>query len=475
MYEFLKRTGAVLLALVLTVFPAARVCRAADISGSTVFTAAADGSRQQSLYLWEEGNMPSSVSYTVNDGNYPEGPEFRPYLVTFPVPEGIPVKGALLINAGGAFSSRIDWIEGTPVAREFSRRGYQCFVVNYRLIPYSQADAAVDLARAVRFVRRNASVYRIDPEDIAAIGFSAGGMMIGEMLEGYDGTVNGSALGGVYTPDSLDGESADLAAGAFIYSYIGSMEGPDTDAEKLRKADFPFLYYCYGTADLYLNRFEASLEALANAGIPVTTDVLKGQPHSFGLNGGWVDRFDTLLTGVFEGRLLPGGTISDKPLREQKLVPLSDGTYALLKGQHCSVGSGWYSDDSRILRIYQGLLTAGMRGEAVLSSQKQSLRVRVLSPVPKNRLLKLRVGESCLPELIDRGTSLPLSELGARVSWTVRDTAAARMIDGKLVAVRPGITRITGEFCGRRFSFTLHVLKPFERRNPTRRLKDYSN
>lgn len=138
--------------------------------------------------------MPSVTEYTENNGRYTDDPDFRPYVVTFPVPEGTPVKGAALINAGDAFQFRSDQNEGTPVAEELSRRGYQSFVVNYRLHPYTQEEGALDLARAVRFVRKYADVYGIDEKDIAVMGFSARGILTGEMLLNFDGTVNGTAL-----------------------------------------------------------------------------------------------------------------------------------------------------------------------------------------------------------------------------------------------------------------------------------------
>lgn len=125
-------------------------------NGNTVLTTAADARNSQTLYLWEEGNVPAMTEYTVNNGNYFDNPDFRPYVVTFPVPEGTEVKGAVLICAGGAFQYRSDANEGTPVAQELSRRGFASFVVNYRLRPYTQEEGALDLARAVRFVRKNA-------------------------------------------------------------------------------------------------------------------------------------------------------------------------------------------------------------------------------------------------------------------------------------------------------------------------------
>lgn len=104
-----------------------------ESDGDTVASAEADPVNQQILYLWEEGNMPAVKQYTENNGNYADDPDFRPYMVTFPVPKDTEVKGAVLINVGGAFQFRSDQTEGTPVAQELSRLGYQSFVVNYRL------------------------------------------------------------------------------------------------------------------------------------------------------------------------------------------------------------------------------------------------------------------------------------------------------------------------------------------------------
>ena len=97
-----------------------------------------DAGTRQIFYLWEEGNMPSETEYTENNGGYADDPGFRPTVRTFPGPEGTEVKGAVLICTGGAFQYRSDQYEGTPVAEALSQRGYQSFVVDYRLRPYTQ-------------------------------------------------------------------------------------------------------------------------------------------------------------------------------------------------------------------------------------------------------------------------------------------------------------------------------------------------
>ena len=268
--------------------------------GDTVATATADPVNQQTLYLWEYGNMPTITQYTENTGNYFDDPDFRPYVVTFPVAEGTPVKGAVLINAGGAFQFRSDDMEGTPVAQELSRLGYQSFVVNYRLRPYTQEEGTLDLARAVRFVRKNAEIYGIDEKDIAVMGFSAGGILAGEMLLNFSGTVDGTALDSSYIPDELDQISADAGADGMIYSFYGRLSVASTDVEKFSASDLPPTYFCYGTQDPFVREFEACISALQAAGVSVDVHVLDGRPHGFGYTDGWIPAFDEWLTNIFE-------------------------------------------------------------------------------------------------------------------------------------------------------------------------------
>ena len=267
--------------------------------GNTVATAKADPRNSQTLYLWEEGNAPATTNYTVNNGNYFDEPDFRPTVTTFPVPEGTPVKGAVLVCAGGAFQFRSDQMEGTPVAQELSRLGCQSFVVDYRLQPYTQEEGALDLARAVRFVRKNADIYGIDPNDIAVMGFSAGGILAGEQLLHYSGTVDGTELDSGYIPDALDKTSADAAACGMIYSFYGRLSVASLDVEEFRRANLPPTYFCYGTRDPFYTQFGARVDALREAGVEVETNVLEGRPHGYGYREGWIPAYGDWLEEVF--------------------------------------------------------------------------------------------------------------------------------------------------------------------------------
>ena len=269
-------------------------------SGDTVASAVVTPYEQQALYLWEEGNAPAETEYTVNNGRYTDDPDFRSYITSFPVPEGTQIKGAVLICPGGAFQFRSDQPEGIDVAEALSRLGYQSFVVDYRLRPYTQQEGALDLARAVRFVRAHAGDYGIDEQDIGVMGFSAGGILSGEMLLNFDGQVNGTALDAEYQPDVLDEISADAAACGMIYSFYGRLSHGTTDVDLLRSGNLPPTFYCYGTRDPFYEQFLANADAAEEAGVSVERLQLDDMPHGFGAGGGWIPAYDTWLSGSFE-------------------------------------------------------------------------------------------------------------------------------------------------------------------------------
>lgn len=258
-------------------------------------------SQQPLIYLWEQGNMPTTTVYTENpNSQYFDPPDFRPNMVYFPAKQGVKVKGAVLVAAGGAFRFRSDAVEGTPVAQALSELGYHSFVVNYRLRPYSMQEGALDLGRAVRYVRNHAEEYGIGAKDIAVVGFSAGGILWGELLLNFDGTVNGTAIDPDYMPDELDQVSADASAVGMIYSFYGRLSDASTDVAKFQNSDLPPAFFLYGTEDPFVREFEENIQALRQAGVAVEDHVLQGWPHGFGARGEWIPDFDNWLTIVFE-------------------------------------------------------------------------------------------------------------------------------------------------------------------------------
>jgi acetyl esterase/lipase len=260
----------------------------------------AQNDQQERIYLWKEGNIPTITKYSESGNRYADPPGFRPDMIEIPIMQGTKVKGAVILCSGGAFAFRNNRGEGLPVAEALSKPGYQCFVVNYRLNPYTMQEGALDLARAVRYVRSHAGDYGIKKEDIAVMGFSAGGILCGELLLNFDGTVNGSAIDSSYKPDELDKISADASAVGMIYSFYGRLSVASTDVEKFKASDLPPAYFLYGTRDPFVSQFEACVKALQQAGVQVESHALQGMPHGFGAGDGkWIIDFDRWLTDKF--------------------------------------------------------------------------------------------------------------------------------------------------------------------------------
>lgn len=266
---------------------------------ATVRNTAPDTTRIQALYLWEDGRAPAQTVYTVNNRGYYDDPDFRPYLTAIPVPEGTAPKGAVVLLAGGAFQARGNYTDTLPTAAHLRALGFQTFIVDYRLRPYTQEEGALDVARAVRYIRAHAEDYGIDADDIAVMGYSAGGIQAGEFLLHYDEDVQPTAIDPSYEPDELDAVPAHASAAGMIYSFYGRLSVASRDVDDLRTGDLPPTFYCYGTEDPFYNQFEMQFDLMQEVGVPVRRIVLQDWPHGFGGDGGWVGDYASWLEEIF--------------------------------------------------------------------------------------------------------------------------------------------------------------------------------
>ena len=265
----------------------------------TVRNTKPDPEKFQALYLWEEGNVPAQTEFTEDMTGYYDDYDFRPYLTAIPVRGGTEVKGAVVLLAGGAFQMRGNYTDTLPTAAHLSELGSRTFIVDYRLRPYTQEEGALDVARAVRFIRNNEDIYGIDPDDIAVMGYSAGGIQAGEFLLHFDGDADGTSLDPGYVPDELDTVEAHASAAGMIYSFYGRLSVASTDEEELRAGDLPPTFYCYGTEDPFYRQFEAQYSLMQDVGVITKRVVLQDWPHGFGGDGGWVEDFAGWLKQVF--------------------------------------------------------------------------------------------------------------------------------------------------------------------------------
>lgn len=109
-----------------------------------------------------------------------------PTLTVYP-PDSAKESGtAIIICPGGSYRG-LARHEGEDYALFLSSLGIRAFVLKYRLGPvYHHQAITADAARAVRFVRRNAVRWGIDPTRIGIMGSSAGGHLAATMMTHFD-------------------------------------------------------------------------------------------------------------------------------------------------------------------------------------------------------------------------------------------------------------------------------------------------
>ena len=110
---------------------------------------------------------------------------------------------AMLILPGGAYR----WVsprEAEPVAMRFLSRGFSCFVLNYSCAPTRFPVALREAAMAMRYIRSHSDDLYVDPHQVVALGFSAGGHLCGTLGTLYDvPELSDIADGATIRPDAL--------------------------------------------------------------------------------------------------------------------------------------------------------------------------------------------------------------------------------------------------------------------------------
>lgn len=95
----------------------------------------------------------------------------------------------MLIAPGGGYCMCVPH-EGELVAKEFYDRGMNVFVLSYTTditmsVPLKKQPLE-DISRAVRFIRKNADKYNINPDKLIICGFSAGAHVCGSLAVHFD-------------------------------------------------------------------------------------------------------------------------------------------------------------------------------------------------------------------------------------------------------------------------------------------------
>jgi len=88
-----------------------------------------------------------------------------------------------ILCPGGGFAYVGSLHEGFPHAVELSKKGYNAFVLKYRV--GSELRATEDLAAAISYIFKNSEMFEVGVENYSLWGFSAGARIVGNIADGF--------------------------------------------------------------------------------------------------------------------------------------------------------------------------------------------------------------------------------------------------------------------------------------------------
>ena len=92
---------------------------------------------------------------------------------------------ALIVVPGGGYGM-VSKREAEPVAFRFLAKGFQVFILNYLCAPTARyPEQLLELACTVDYIRKNCEQYHVNPHEIFAVWFSAGGHLGGNLSTDY--------------------------------------------------------------------------------------------------------------------------------------------------------------------------------------------------------------------------------------------------------------------------------------------------
>jgi acetyl esterase/lipase len=224
----------------------------------------------------------------------------RPALHVFRSPR--PSGQGLLVIPGGAYRFVSIDNEGLDVADRLNPSGVTVFVLTYRLPGEGWArrrDVPLqDAQRAMRLIRSRTNAFGIDPERLAALGFSAGGHLAASLATDFAHRI--------YEPvDTADALNARPFAVGLVYPVIlmqrpfthlesrenllGPSPSPETEAARspVRHVgpDTPPLFLAHAMDDdaVPVDNSIRMMEAMRAASRPVETHLFQEGRHAFGI------------------------------------------------------------------------------------------------------------------------------------------------------------------------------------------------
>lgn len=209
---------------------------------------------------------------------------------------------ALLLIHGGGWSSG-DKIMLKPLAYTMSKKGYNCFSIEYRLSDEAKYPASInDILEALQFIKTNASKFNIDTLKIGVLGCSSGAQMASllgtKYPEKFQAIINLDGILAFHHPESNEGTYATKWLGG-TYEEIPEIWKEASALNHVNKKTPPILFI-----NSQFDRFHAGrddmIKILNKYNIYNRVVEIKDSPHTFWLFEPWFNDTISYVTSFLD-------------------------------------------------------------------------------------------------------------------------------------------------------------------------------
>lgn len=217
----------------------------------------------------------------------------------------------VLVHGGGWRSGYRENL--TPLAQALAERGIVAANISYRLAPEAQFPAAIhDVKAAIRWLRKNADAYGVDPDKIAVGGTSAGGQIASltgvtagdayfdpqqatsDISSDVQAIVNIDGLSDFTSVEARKHEDDPSKDPSAAGSWFGGSYAEQT--ERWHKGspiyyvhdDMPPIFYLNSARERFGVGRDEMIEKMKPLGVPYRTEKFDNTPHTFWLFDPWL-------------------------------------------------------------------------------------------------------------------------------------------------------------------------------------------
>jgi acetyl esterase/lipase len=186
---------------------------------------------------------------------------------------------SVLICPGGGYSILAMDLEGYEIAKWLSKAGYTAFILQYR-VPQKQEGALQDAQRALRLIRSEVLKYKIDPDKIGIMGFSAGASLTARTSTRFNEKTYPAV-------DKIDELSARPDFAMLIYpAYLDNGPNKSLTPELTITNGTPPMFIFQTSDDPYGNSALVMAQSLRDGKIPVELHIYGKGGHGYGIRPG---------------------------------------------------------------------------------------------------------------------------------------------------------------------------------------------